>query len=113
MPLLHRLNRDIEAAAAPALTALRDGLAAYPSPPPAARPDTRARASLPPFFPQRLDDGQLLNRAARPLPPGICEHDVRKLRQHLNPQRNVPQGSYPRTYRVEPADNPQEARQDC
>ncbi len=40
--LLHRLNRDIEATAAPALIALRDELAAYPSPPPAARPDTRA-----------------------------------------------------------------------
>jgi len=40
--LLHRLNHDIEAAGDPALIALRDELATYPSPPPATRPDTRA-----------------------------------------------------------------------
>lgn len=40
--LLDRLNRDIEATAAPALIALRDELLGYPSPPPSARPDTRA-----------------------------------------------------------------------
>jgi transcriptional regulator with XRE-family HTH domain len=40
--LLDRLNRDIEATAVPALIALRDELAAYPSPPLAPRPDTRA-----------------------------------------------------------------------
>ncbi len=40
--LLDRLSRDIEATAAPALIALRDELAGYPSPPPAAHPDTRA-----------------------------------------------------------------------
>jgi transcriptional regulator with XRE-family HTH domain len=40
--LLDRLNRDIESTAAPALIALREELAAYPSPPLAAQPDTRA-----------------------------------------------------------------------
>jgi transcriptional regulator with XRE-family HTH domain len=40
--LLDRLSRDIEHAASPALIALRDELAAYPSPAPAAQPDTRA-----------------------------------------------------------------------
>jgi transcriptional regulator with XRE-family HTH domain len=40
--LLHRLDRNIESAADPALIALRDELAAYPSPPPASRPETRA-----------------------------------------------------------------------
>lgn len=40
--LLHRLNRDIESTADPALIALRDELSAYPSPPPASAPDTRA-----------------------------------------------------------------------
>jgi transcriptional regulator with XRE-family HTH domain len=40
--LLDRLSRDIESTAAPALIALRDELVTYPSPPPAARPDTRA-----------------------------------------------------------------------
>ena len=40
--LLHRLNHDIESSADPALIALRDELATYPSPPSAARPDTRA-----------------------------------------------------------------------
>jgi transcriptional regulator with XRE-family HTH domain len=41
--LLDRLSRDIESTAAPALIALRDELASYPSPPPmAAHPDTRA-----------------------------------------------------------------------
>jgi hypothetical protein len=40
--LLDRLSRDIEATASPALIALRGELAAYPSPPLASRPDTRA-----------------------------------------------------------------------
>jgi hypothetical protein len=40
--LLHRLNHDIESTGDPALIALRDELAAYPSRPPATRPDTRA-----------------------------------------------------------------------
>ena len=40
--LLDRLSRDIEATASPALIALRDELTAYPCPPPAASPDTRA-----------------------------------------------------------------------
>jgi hypothetical protein len=40
--LLDRLNRDIEATAAPALIALRDELLGYPGPAPSARPDTRA-----------------------------------------------------------------------
>jgi transcriptional regulator with XRE-family HTH domain len=40
--LLDRLGRDIEATASPALIALRDELAAYPCPQPAASPDTRA-----------------------------------------------------------------------
>ena len=40
--LLDRLSRDIESTAAPALIALRDELAAYPSPPPRRTPDTRA-----------------------------------------------------------------------
>jgi transcriptional regulator with XRE-family HTH domain len=40
--LLERLNRDIEATAAPVLIALRDELDAYPSPPPATRPDAPA-----------------------------------------------------------------------
>ncbi len=40
--LLDRLSRDIEATASPALVALREELAAYPCPPSAARPDTRA-----------------------------------------------------------------------
>jgi transcriptional regulator with XRE-family HTH domain len=40
--LLDRLNRDIEAMAAPSLIALRDELAAYPCPPPASLPDARA-----------------------------------------------------------------------
>jgi len=40
--LLDRLSKDIEATASPALIALRDELAAYPCPPPAASPDTRA-----------------------------------------------------------------------
>ena len=40
--LLDRLGRDIESTAAPALIELRDELATYPSPPPAAHPDTRA-----------------------------------------------------------------------
>jgi len=40
--LLHRLNHDIESSGDPALIALRDELAAYPSPPPATRPDIRA-----------------------------------------------------------------------
>ena len=40
--LLHRLDHDIESSGDPALIALRDELAAYPSPPPATRPDTRA-----------------------------------------------------------------------
>ena len=40
--LLDRLNRDIEATAAPALVALRDELAAYPCPPPASHPGIRA-----------------------------------------------------------------------
>ena len=40
--LLHRLNHDIESSGDPALIALRDELAAYPSPPPTTRPDTRA-----------------------------------------------------------------------
>jgi transcriptional regulator with XRE-family HTH domain len=40
--LLHRLDRNIESAADPALIALRDELAAYPSPPPATRPETSA-----------------------------------------------------------------------
>jgi transcriptional regulator with XRE-family HTH domain len=40
--LLHRLDRDIESAADATLIALRDELTAYPSPPPASSPDTRA-----------------------------------------------------------------------
>jgi transcriptional regulator with XRE-family HTH domain len=40
--LLDRLNRDIEATADPALIALRHELAAYPGPPPAHAPGTRA-----------------------------------------------------------------------
>ena len=40
--LLDRLNRDIEATASPALITLRDELTAYPCPPPASRPATRA-----------------------------------------------------------------------
>ena len=40
--LLDRLDRDIGATASPALIALRDELAGYPCPPPAASPDTRA-----------------------------------------------------------------------
>ena len=40
--LLDRLNRDIESRADPALTTLRQELAAYPSPPPASHADTRA-----------------------------------------------------------------------
>jgi transcriptional regulator with XRE-family HTH domain len=40
--LLHRLDRNIESAGDPALIALREELAAYPSPPPTARPETRA-----------------------------------------------------------------------
>ena len=40
--LLHRLNHDIESSGDPALIALRDELTAYPSPPPATRPNTRA-----------------------------------------------------------------------
>jgi hypothetical protein len=40
--LLDRLSRDIETTADPALIALREELAAYPSPPPASRPDNRA-----------------------------------------------------------------------
>jgi transcriptional regulator with XRE-family HTH domain len=40
--LLDRLNRDIDATAAPALLGLRDELVGYPSPPPGASPDTRA-----------------------------------------------------------------------
>jgi transcriptional regulator with XRE-family HTH domain len=40
--LLDRLSRDIESTADPALIALRDELAAYPSPRPASRPDSRA-----------------------------------------------------------------------
>ena len=40
--LLDRLDRDVEATADPALIALRDELATYPSPPPTSRPDTRA-----------------------------------------------------------------------
>jgi transcriptional regulator with XRE-family HTH domain len=40
--LLDRLNREIESTADPGLIALRDELAAYPSPPPTSRPDTRA-----------------------------------------------------------------------
>jgi transcriptional regulator with XRE-family HTH domain len=40
--LLDRLNRDIEATAAPALVALRAELAGYPCPPLRTRPDTRA-----------------------------------------------------------------------
>jgi transcriptional regulator with XRE-family HTH domain len=40
--LLDRLNRDIEVTASPALIALRDELAGYPCPPPAASTDTRA-----------------------------------------------------------------------
>jgi transcriptional regulator with XRE-family HTH domain len=40
--LLHRLNHDIESSGDPALVALRDELASYPSPPTATRPETRA-----------------------------------------------------------------------
>jgi transcriptional regulator with XRE-family HTH domain len=40
--LLHRLSHDIESTGDPALIALRDELATYPSPPPLTRPDTRA-----------------------------------------------------------------------
>ena len=40
--LLDRLNRDIEATASPALITLRHELTAYPCPPPASRPATRA-----------------------------------------------------------------------
>jgi len=40
--LLHRLNHDIESTGDSALIGLRDELAAYPSPQPAGRPDTRA-----------------------------------------------------------------------
>src|SRR5690348_9060605 len=40
--LLDRLSRDIETTADPALIALRDELAAYPAPPPASHPDSRA-----------------------------------------------------------------------
>jgi transcriptional regulator with XRE-family HTH domain len=40
--LLNRLSRDIESVADPALIALRDELAGYPSPPPASDPDIRA-----------------------------------------------------------------------
>jgi hypothetical protein len=40
--LLHRLDRDIESGADPALTAIRDELAAYPSPRPASPPDSQA-----------------------------------------------------------------------
>jgi len=40
--LLHRLDRDIESAADPALIAMRDELAAYPSPRPASPPDSQA-----------------------------------------------------------------------
>ena len=40
--LLDRLGRDIETTADPALIALRDELAGYPSPPPASHPDSRA-----------------------------------------------------------------------
>jgi transcriptional regulator with XRE-family HTH domain len=40
--LLERLGRDIETTASPSLIALREELAAYPSPPPAGQPDTRA-----------------------------------------------------------------------
>src|SRR5690348_16912662 len=40
--LLDRLGRDIEMTADPALIALRDELAGYPSPPPASQPDSRA-----------------------------------------------------------------------
>jgi transcriptional regulator with XRE-family HTH domain len=40
--LLGRLDRDIESAADPALIAMRDELAAYPSPRPASPPDSRA-----------------------------------------------------------------------
>jgi transcriptional regulator with XRE-family HTH domain len=40
--LLDRLSRDIETTADPALIALREELAAYPSPRPASRPDNRA-----------------------------------------------------------------------
>ena len=40
--LLHRLDRDIESAADPALISIRDELAAYPSPRPASPPDSLA-----------------------------------------------------------------------
>jgi transcriptional regulator with XRE-family HTH domain len=40
--LLDRLGRDIETTASPSLIALREELAAYPCPPPAVQPDTRA-----------------------------------------------------------------------
>jgi transcriptional regulator with XRE-family HTH domain len=40
--LLDRLDRDIESAADPALIAIRDELAAYPSPRPASPPDSQA-----------------------------------------------------------------------
>ena len=40
--LLDRLSRDLETTADPALIALRDELAAYPSPAPASHPDSRA-----------------------------------------------------------------------
>lgn len=40
--LLDRLGRDIETTADPALIALRDELAGYPSPPPVSHPDSRA-----------------------------------------------------------------------
>ncbi len=40
--LLSRLNRDIESTTSPGLIALREELTAYPCPPPAEPPDTRA-----------------------------------------------------------------------